>query len=675
MEAVLSEGRETWGQIPFSQKKGPDPAADPIAVSSESGAAGRVVIVGSGSAGTRLAQRVAELEPSRPILLLGDEPFRPYDRVRLSSLVAREIAPERLYRASDLASHRQITVLARRRVVRIDREARRIVDENGDAFDYDKLVLATGSRPRLPPIPGLELANVYAFRNMSDAERLLARQVGSRAVVVIGGGLLGLEAARAMHRFGTRVHVVEHESRLMFHQLDVEAAEHLRAHVERLGIVVHLSESVQQIVGGYRPELVRFRSRNEVACDTVVLATGIEPNIELALQAGLAIGRGIRVDDSMLTSDPNIYAIGECAEHRDRIYGLVGPGLEQAGVAASHIAGRAADYRGSIVATSLKVVGCSVFSMGDIVDSARSYRAHICRRDGVYRRINVYGGRIIGAVGVGEWDVTRLRTATLENRRVWPWQLWRFRRHGRLWRPAGASDVASWPATATICACRGVTRGRIDGAIAGGSTTVEKLAGVTGASTVCGSCKPLLVQLLGSGARLPVPVGLVTTSAAALLVALAAFFGSLPYASSMAPGWRIDQLWTDSLMKQISGYSLLGIAALVSLLSLRKRVKRFGFGKFASWQLAHVVVGLGAIAALLLHTGFRAGSNLNAWLMLSFMGLIVAGGLAGTTTALAQRFDDAALRRLKRASLWAHVLFLWPLPALLGFHILKGYYF
>jgi nitrite reductase (NADH) large subunit len=644
--------------------------SDPI-----SSAAGRVVIVGSGPTGTRLAERVAELEPGRPVLLLGDEPFRPYDRVRLSSLVARETSPERLYAASELAAGGRVTVLARRRVVRIDRAAKRVVDACGAAFAYDKLVLATGSRPRLPPIPGLELANVYAFRNMRDAERLLARQVGSRSVVVIGGGLLGLEAARAMHRFGTQVHVVEHESRLMFHQLDQQAAELLRAHVEKLGIVVHLSEAVQQIVGRYRPELIRLRSRNEIACDTVVLATGIEPNIELAIEAGLAIGRGIRVDDSMLSSDPDIYAIGECAEHRGRIYGLVGPGLEQAGVAASHIAGNAADYRGSIVATSLKVVGCPVFSIGDVVDSARPYRAHVYRRDGFYRRINVYRGRIIGAVGFGEWDVTRLRTASLENRRLWPWQLWRFRRQGRLWPASGGRRVAGWPATATICACRGVTRGSIDAAIASGCRTVDAVAGSTGASTVCGSCKPLLAQLVGGGVRLPVPRPLAIASAAGFALGLAALFVAAPYASSLAPGLRIDWIWSDSQVRQISGYSLLGIAAIVSLLGLHKRLGRFGLRGSSRWQLAHVIAGLVAIAALLAHTGFRAGSNLNAWLTLSFTGLLVAGGLAGTATALAQRFDNAALGQFRRASLWAHVLLLWPLPALLGFHILKAYYF
>jgi nitrite reductase (NADH) large subunit len=635
----------------------------------------RIVVVGSGPVGVRFAESVAETVPERPVLLLGDEPFRPYDRVRLSAFVAREMVPDRLITSSRLEAYPQVEVLADRRVVRIDRERRTIEDERGESYRYQSLVLATGSRPRLPPIPGLELPHVYSFRDMRDAERLLARQVGSRSVVVIGGGLLGLEAARAMRRFGTRVTVVEHELRLMFHQLDAEAATLLRAHVEQLGIQVHLGESVQQIAGRYSPELVRLKSGLEIECDSVVLATGITPNVELARDAGLAIGRGIRVDDSMLTSDPSIYAIGECAEHRDQVYGLVGPGLEQAGVAASHIAGRSSNYRGSIVATSLKVVGCSVFSMGEVVDSARPFRVQVFRSDNAYRRINVYRGRIIGAVGFGDWDVTRLRAVGLETRRLWPWQLWRFRRNGSLWPAPGANEVAGWPSTATVCTCRGVTRQTLEQAIAAGATCIDTLASATGASTVCGSCKPLLGWLIGAGARPRVPKTLLSVSSVSLALAAAALIGSVPYADSMSPDWRMDDLWTSSLAKQISGYSLLAIAIAVSLLSFRKRVRWFDFAKFSSWQIAHVSIGFAAVFVLLAHTGFRAGANLNAWLMLSFTGLICAGGLAGTAMALAQRYDGDRVRQLKSVSLWAHILLLWPLPALLGFHVLKGYYF
>lgn len=634
-----------------------------------------VVVVGSGPVGVRFTERLAALDSTRRVLLLGDEPFRPYDRVRLSAVVAREMRPDALFCEPGLTRLSQVRVLADRRIVRIDRANRFVVDARGETFAYSSLVLATGSRPRLPAIPGLELDQVYAFRSMRDAEKLLARQIGSRATVVIGGGLLGLEVARAMRRFGTRVHVVEHEAHLMLHQLDEEAAGLLRRHVEGFDIRVHLGESVQQIVGMYRPELVRLRSGSEIDCDTVVLATGIVPNVELARDARLAVGRGITVDDRMQTSDPAIHAIGECAEHRGRIYGLVGPGLEQAGVAANHVAGRPSDFRGSIVASSLKVAGCAVFSMGDAVESVHDFTPHVFRSGSAYRRVNVHRGKVIGAVAFGDWDTARLRNAGLERERVWPWQLWRFRRRGELWTAAGSGSVAGWPPAATVCSCRGVTREALDYAIGAGASTVEALSAATGAATVCGSCKPLLGALLGNSARLPIPRVLATASVIGIVLALVAWFVSLPYATEMRPGWRWDQLWTDGSAKQVSGFSLLGLGLLVSLISLRKRIRRFRFARYAGWQAAHVVGGVAVIAALLAHTGFRFGENLNAWLMLSFTTLVVAGGLAGTATAFLQRSGQAATRRLQAVSLWTHIFLLWPLPTLIGFHVLKSYWF
>lgn len=635
-----------------------------------------IVVVGSGPAGVRFTERLCSLGAPYAVRLLGDEPWRPYDRVRLSSLVARDVIPDALVMSRTLDDLEPVTIFADRRIVRIDRARKRVLDQHGESFDYAKLVLATGSRPRIPPIPGLELAGVYAFRSMADAERMLARQVGSRSTVVIGGGLLGLEAARAMRRFGTRVTVVEHESRLMFHQLDTEASSFLAAHMERLGISVHVGESVQQIVGAYTPQCVRLRSGSEIECDTVIVATGIVPNVELAREAGIAVGRGIRVDDQMRTSDEDVYAVGECCEHRGEIYGLVGPGLEQAGVAANHIAGGTALYRGSLVASSLKVAGCPVFSMGEIENSARSFRAHVYRADGIYRRINVFRGRVIGAAGFGDWDVARLRTTALERRRVWPWQLWRFRLNGTLWRGDDSDGIAAWAATATVCTCRGLTRAELERAIAQGAQSVDALGASTGASTVCGSCRPLLAALLGGASpRLPIPKALLAGSLLAALIAAIASIVSLPYADTMHAGWRWDLLWTESTYKQVSGYALLGVSVLVSAVSVRKRVRRFTWARYSSWRLAHVLVGLVAIGVLLVHTGFRAGSNLNAWLTASFAGLLIAGGLAGMATALGQSAAGSTVRTLKNVSFWMHVVFLWPLPVLLGFHIFKGYYF
>ena len=636
-----------------------------------------VVVIGGGPAGVRCAERLCAGDPSLPVVVVSEEPVRPYDRVRLSSYVARELGLDGLDQSARLASFERLTLLTERRVVRIDRERKRIHDRDGDVLRYAKLVLATGSRARVPPIPGVELPGVFVFRTLADGERLLARQIGSRATVVIGGGLLGLEAARAMLRFNTRVCVVEHEPRLMFNQLDGAAAARVRAHIEALGIEVRVATSVQQIIGPHSPVAVRLKGGEEIACDTVIVATGITPNVELARDAGISVGRGIRVNDRMQTSDPDIYAVGECCEHRGELYGLVGPGIEQAAVAAENIIGRQAEYWGSLVASSLKVAGFAVFSMGEIETNSARYQRHTFQDAVRYRRLNVRGGQVVGAVGVGEWEVARLRVVGLERRRVWPWQLLRFRWTGELWPKAKEQHVVAWPASATVCTCRGISRGALSEAIGSGATSLEALAQRTGASTVCGSCKPLLADLLGAGERhaARIPRALLVTSIAGGALATLAYVVSLPYRTTVVSAWRWDLMWTDAFYKQVSGFSLLALGLLVSTLSLRKRIASFAWARFASWQLAHVALGLVVCVALAVHTGFRFGANLNFWLMFCFTGLLVAGGVSGIATAIAPCLRQRRARALRSCALWTHILLLWPLPALLGFHILKGYYF
>jgi nitrite reductase (NADH) large subunit len=634
-----------------------------------------VVVVGAGPVGIRCAERLCSEASGPTVVVLGDEPWRPYDRVRLSSFVARDLTFQALDETQRLRPYGRLSVLTERRVMRIDRERREVCDQRGGRFRYSKLVLATGSRARVPAIPGVELPGVFRFRDLSDAQRLLARQIGSRATVVIGGGLLGLEAARAMLRFNTRVYVVEHEPYLMFKQLDVAAAALLRAHVEALGIEVRTGASVQQIIGIQAPLAVRLKSGEEIECDTVVVAAGVVPNVELARDARLSVGHGIRVNDRMQTSDPEIYAVGECAEHRGRLYGLVGPGIEQAAVAAENILDRPAEYWGTLDASSLKVAGCAVFSMGEVHDAA-TLDCHKFVDGHRYRRINVRDGRLAGAVGFGEWDVARLRAAGLKRRRVWPWQLLRFRREGELWPQRANEGVAAWPAATVVCSCRGLARGALTAAIEGGATSIADLQACTGASTVCGSCKPLLADLLGAPhAPAPVARGLLATSAAAGVLAALAYAVSAPYRTSVGAAWQWDVLWTDSLYKQVSGFTLLALALLLSTLSLRKRIASFRWARYSSWQLGHAALGLFTCGALAVHTGFRFGANLNLWLMVSFTALLAAGALGGVAIAVGPRLRAARAQSLRAWPLWVHVLLLWPLPALLGFHMLAGYYF
>ncbi len=641
-----------------------------------------VVVVGAGPVGVRLAQELQRRSPRVEVLVYGDEPWEPYNRVKLSSLLAGDVDASALENTRGMFQDESRLRYVNARIVSIDREARLVHDARGQTQPYSKLVLATGSRPHIPSIPGIDISGVFTFRDMEDAQRLMARRVRSRRTLILGGGLLGLEAARAMQRFNTEVYVIEHASHLMFHQLDEQGADTLQTHIEALGIKVIVDDGVQQLLGDGALAGVRLRTGREIECDTLVVATGIQPNISLAREAGISVGRGIRVNDQMQTSDPDVYAVGECAEHEERVYGLVAPGLEQAAVAAHNITGSHAEYHGSLAATSLKVVGCPVFSIGEVdeQDLALEHIRYAPAEGREYRKLVVKGGRLQGAVAVGEWpELGRIQEAVTHGRRVWPWQLRRFRKTGLLWPEQEAQSVVVWPAAATVCNCTGVTRGRLSDAIAAGCANVQALAAETGASTVCGSCRPLLVELTGAPQSAePVRAyrGLMLTAVLSFLAVILLFaLPAIPYAGTVQLGWQWDALWRDGLLKQISGFSLLGLTLVVLVLSLRKRIKGFSWGDFAVWRLVHAAVGGAVIAAMVVHTGLRLGHNLNAYLMLSFLGLLLVGTGAAGVIAMEHRLGATLARRLRSTSVWLHILLFWPVPVLLGFHVLKTYFF
>lgn len=642
-----------------------------------------IVVVGSGPAGVRLARELLARDVRRRVLVLGGEACEPYDRVRLSSALAGECNWQMLSSGAGLPSDPRIEARYGTHIVSIDRVRRCVIDAQGQQYPYSALVLATGSRPHVPQIPGVELPGVFCFRDLRDAERLLARRVRSRRTVVLGGGLLGLEAARAMRRFRTELIVVEHADRLMPRQLDAQCAATLRGEVEKLGIHVVLDDGAAEICGHGAVESVRLRSGARIPCDTVIVATGIVPNVQLALASGLPIGRGIKVDDRLRTQDPDIYAIGECAEHRGVVYGLVAPCFEQAAVAASVIDGRDVGYLGSLAATRLKVLATPVFSAGLTPDMAPSGAVSVLRyrEDRVCRTLVLRGGRLVGAQAVGDWsELPRVLEAVQRERPLGWLARWRFRRSGLLWPAHEQVSVAAWPANATVCNCTGVTRGELSAAVARGCASRDALAQCTRASTVCGSCLPLLDELLGATAqRAPVwgarPL-LAMTAIAALAALLIALLPGLPYVPSWAATeLRWDRLWRDGVLKQITGFSLLGLAALGLLLSLRKRMTRLRLGSFPLWRSLHVLLGIVAIGALLLHTGGRVGHGINAWLMSVFLATIGAGGVAGALIALEHRLAPAQAKRLRGQLTWLHILTFWPLPVLLGFHVLKIYYF
>jgi nitrite reductase (NADH) large subunit len=365
----------------------------------------RLLIVGHGMASTRLVEELVERAPSRfAITLLGAEPRPAYNRILLSPVLAGERAPDDiLIHPADWYARHGVALHTGAAATAIDAGARRVATADGRVFGYDRLILATGSSPVIPALPGADLRGVVSFRDMEDVAAMLDRAGEGRRAVVIGGGLLGLEAAHGLARQGMTVMVLHLMPHLMERQLDAEAAGLLRSALEDRGLSILTGATTQEILGTEHVSGVRLTDGRGLAADLVVLAIGVRPRVDLARAAGLDVARGIVVDDALGTSVPGIYALGECAEHRGACHGLVAPLYEMATTLADHLAGSEARYAPSPIATRLKVSGIDLFSAGDFTGGPES--EDIVLRDpwlGHYARLVVRGDRLIGAVLYGD---------------------------------------------------------------------------------------------------------------------------------------------------------------------------------------------------------------------------------------------------------------------------------
>jgi nitrite reductase (NADH) large subunit len=364
-----------------------------------------LVIVGNGMAAARLVDELAKAALGRyAIAVIGEEPRLAYNRVLLSSVLAGETASHDIeLRPASWWRDRGVTLKIGCVATEIDVGRRELKIANEESIAFSRLILATGSTPLRLNVPGAELAGVHTFRDSRDVDLLLTLAVQKKRVVVVGGGLLGLEAAYGLAKAGASVTLLHLMDRLMERQLDAPAAELLKSLVERKGITVLLDANTARLHGERRVEGVELTDGRRIDADAVIFAAGIRPNIALAREAGIAVGRGIVVDDVMQTGASDIFALGECAEHRGICYGLVEPAYEQARVLARHLAGHAAAYEGSVVATNLKVSGVSVFSAGDFMGAAGSETIVLDDvRHGTYKKLVITEGRLSGAVLVGD---------------------------------------------------------------------------------------------------------------------------------------------------------------------------------------------------------------------------------------------------------------------------------
>ncbi len=452
-----------------------------------------IVVVGGGIAAQSVCEQIRERDGEVPLTMVCGESRAPYDRVRLSELLVSGEAPAALaLRPEEWYADREVGLRLGRRVTMVDAARRRLRLDGGEELGYEKLVLATGSEPLLPPLPGIDLPGVLPFRDPEHCEEIRAAcGEGAARVAVIGGGLLGLEAAYGVAAQGCSVTVVHLMDRLMERQLDHPAAALLRPALEQLGVTVLLERQTERILGRERAEGLRFAGGEELAADLVVVSIGIRPQASLAADAGIEVGRGILVDDQMRTSAPAVWAVGECAEHRGTVYGLVAPIHEQAAVAATSVLDRCeAPYEGSLQWAKLKVMGVDLVAIGTPQGEQEAVAADAVAP--AYRKLVLSEGRAAGAILLGDVRGSEdLLGAIAAGEEVTD-------PLGRLAASAEAG-VADLPASAQICNCNGVCKGEIVAAVAeGGCATPREVMARTRAGTGCGSCKAAVVELVAA---------------------------------------------------------------------------------------------------------------------------------------------------------------------------------
>ncbi|MGJ8642891.1 MAG: FAD-dependent oxidoreductase [Luteolibacter sp.] len=644
----------------------------------------RIVVLGNGMVGQKFCEHLAQLKLTNhcSIDVVGDEPQPAYDRIHLSDLASHRDPAKLELKARSWFTENGITLHTGLAATNIDRELKAVHTNGTEVFCYDYLVIATGSRPFVPapfdqPVPG-----IHVYRTIKDMEGIISDAEGKSSALIIGGGLLGLEAAQVARDLGMEARIMERSAFLMPQQLNQSAAQRLDQTVREKGIKINYlkaSKTLKQEEDGKLT--VGFQDKTSATADMIMVATGIVPATAFLKESGIKLGMrgGIIVDDFLTSSDPSIFAIGECAQLHGRIYGLAAPGYAMAALLAEIIAGKTVEsLPPPDLSTRLKMAGADVVSIGSPLQqgttiefsSASSYRL-ICYN---------HKHKLVGALGVGEWpEAGEIQSLFLGKIRIPKKQLLEFANTGQL--VVEQPSIDAWPDDRIVCNCLTVRKGEIMECMTKCGADPDLVAKGCGASTVCGSCRPLIEKLCNPEAETSRPIAyrsLISASAIALIAVLLTIFLAPPAMASSVESWwyKIDEIWRDNLIKQITGYSLLALCLVGLLLSLRKRFKWFRFGHFAKWRVFHAVFGVIALIVLFAHTGFRFGDNLNFWLMFSFVGLNLLGALAGIISALESKgSEDLALRarRIRPALTYAHFVLFWPLPALLVFHILSVY--
>jgi nitrite reductase (NADH) large subunit len=458
----------------------------------------KLVVIGNGMAGVRCIEEILKQNSQLfDISIIGSEPHLNYNRILLSSVLQGEASLKDItINSLEWYEENGIQLFSGETAVKIDPNKKEIVTDRKRAIFYDKLILATGSAPFVLPVPGVEKKGVVTFRTIEDCKSIIETSKQYKKAVVIGGGVLGLEAARGLLNLGLKVKVIHNTEYLMDRQLDSTSSRMLQKELEQQGIEFLLSKVTKEIVGDSRVQEIQFTDGTSVETDMVVMSVGVRPNITLAKESGILINRGIVVNDFLETNISDIYAVGECVEHNGVVYGLVKPLYEQGQVLAKHICGLTEQgYKGSILSTSLKVPGVDLFSVGEFGENETTKSLKMLNEmDQIYKNIVVSGDIIVGAVLYGDTtDQSKLLDMITKRKHVSDEE----KRTLLQSKDKDATHIKSMKLSEIICNCNGVSKGAIVEAVQQkGLTSVEQVKQCTKASGSCGGCKPLVSDLL-----------------------------------------------------------------------------------------------------------------------------------------------------------------------------------
>lgn len=666
----LETNQETLGPLPIGLKHKPSAGQQ------------RLVVLGGGMSAHYLATRLVEQHGLQrfSLTIVSEEDEVPYDRVNLAAIL-EGASPQSLWlHPPSWYQKHNISIYLGHQVESVDIQKTTIRTHQGLTLPFDQLVFATGSAPFRPSIPGIDHPRVITYRTTNEAEQIARSIQPQSRVLVVGGGLLGLETSRVLARQRCSVEVIEAAPRLLPRQLDEEGASLLAAQIQKLNIGLRLHQRVSSIQA--EAECLRVTLNDGTTCsyDLVIVATGTKPRDELAIQSGIVCDPkgGILVDDRLRTSDSRVWAIGECVRHRHKTYGFVSPCHDMASVLVSNLLKRRGTFRGTYPTARLKIDEVPMVTVGETTTNHEETHVVSWTAPDEYRRLVLHRNRVVGAIAIGPSpDFPQIQMAVATGKRPKKHHLHRFRNEGKLLPAQQTPNIKQWPNRAIVCSCTGITCGQLRSQLAQGASTPLLLSQKTGAATVCGSCKPLLETLTGTlSTQFPSRSSNYLTIigiAALILLSIRAITGPIAMSTSIQE-MAVDILWRKNEYKQVSGYILLAFCLGSLFLSLRKRIKKFNFGSIFFWRSLHAALGLSALTFTGIHTGFRLGENLNFALMASFILVIISGALI-SLLAPGERFLGSYSGRIRRLVTGAHILFFWPWPVLVFFHILSSYYY